>query len=190
MDEDRKELEQEAPEGGAGSDVEGQEDLGGEEWDQARALETIRQQRASEKALEKALKEAKGQLTKLEAAEKKRQQSEMDEVERLKTERDELASRLQALEQEREELILRSAVEREASKLGFHDPADAFGLADLADVQVDGGEVDGVEKALKALAKARPYLLRTVEKPDIDSGKKGGGKQEPDRAGIARRFGI
>ena len=180
-----------APEAGAetGDQVQvGPDD--GEEFDKARALETIRQQRESERSLEKALKETKTQLAKLEAAEKKRAQAEMSETERLQAENQDLVAKLQALEQEREVLILRTAVERQAAAMGFHNPADAYGLADLSGVKLDGGEVSGVEKALKALAKERPYLIKTVEKPDIDGSKKSDGKEAPDRDGIARRFGI
>jgi hypothetical protein len=160
------------------------------EFDQERAMATIRKQRESEKALAQQLKETKATLAKLEAAEKKRQAAELSEVERLQAENQDLAGQLQALEAERETLILRSAVEREASRLGFHNPADAYGLADLSGVQVDDGEVSGVDKALKALAKERPYLIKAVEKPNIDSSAKGDGKREPDKEGIARRFGL
>jgi len=172
-------------------DVEqGQVDLDGEEFDAERALATIRQQRESERDLAKQLREARAELKKAAAAEEKRKRAEMDEVERLRTEAAEKDARLQALEQEMETLILRGAVERTAAALGFHNPEDAYGLADLAEITIEDGEVSGVEKALKALAKARPYLIKSVEKPDVNSAARGGGKQEPDQAGIARRFGI
>ena len=195
MSEGKKELE--GPEAGTEQDVSaqgGQDDNNnnnnGDEFDPERALQTIRAQRESEKALEKALKEAQGKLAKLEAAEKKRAQAEMSEVERLTAQNKELAETLQALEQERQTLILRSAVERAAAALGFHNPADAYGLADLSGVEVDNGEVSGVDKALKALAKQRPYLIRAVEKPEIDSSKRSEGKQAPNRTNIKQRFGI
>ena len=187
MDEETK-----TPEVGAetGDQVRAGPDGGDEDFDKARALETIRQQRESERSLEKSLKEAQARLAKMEAEEKKRAQAELSETERLQAENQELAAQLQALAQERETLILRTAVERAAAALGFHNPADAYGLADLSGVEVDGGEVSGVDKALKALVKERPYLIKAVEKPDIDGSKKSDGKKQQDRDGIARRFGI
>ena len=117
------------------------------------------------------------------------------------SEQERLQKRLAELEQEHtqvladmEALRLRHAVERAASKLGFRNPEDAYQLADLSGVQIgEDGAVEGVEAALKALAKERPYLLRQQENgqgASIDATQSGKGKTEPDLEALQRRFGI
>lgn len=57
--------------------------------------------------------------------------------------------------------MIRNAVVLAATRANFHDPEDAFRLADLEGVQIgEDGRVSGVEEALKALAKAKPHLVR------------------------------
>ena len=115
------------------------------------------------------------------------------------SEQERLQKRLVELEQEHaqvlaemEALRLRHAVERAASKLGFRNPEDAYQLADLSGVAInEDGTVEGIEAALKALAKERPYLLRQEGSGgDIDATRGGRGKQEPDLEALRRRFGI
>jgi uncharacterized phage infection (PIP) family protein YhgE len=158
-----------------------------EEFDKERAMATIKKLRGFEKD-NKALKK---QLSTYEAAKKKRQEEEMSELEK--------AQKLLAEEkQSREELEtnftssnIQHAVELTAAKMDFQNPEDAYRLADLSEVEItDEGKVEGVEKALKDLAKSRPYLIKGKSKaPDIDA-KSGGGKTKVDDEAIARRFGL
>jgi hypothetical protein len=63
-------------------------------------------------------------------------------------------------ERERQDLVLERTVERQASKLGFADPADALGLLDRNALEFEAdGNPRNVEAQLQALAKAKPYLL-------------------------------
>jgi DNA repair exonuclease SbcCD ATPase subunit len=147
-------------------------------------------------ALQGANRESADRRKKLEAfekAEQDRAKKDLSEVERLKGQVAELDKRARELEAERETMIIRSAVERAATALGFHSAEDAYQLADLSGVEIDeDGKVSNVDQALKALVKARPYLVRVVDKPDTNAGATGGGKKpgEPDEERLRRKYGI
>ena len=102
--------------------------------------------------------------------------------------------------------IVRAAVMIEAARLGFHDPADAFALADLSAVEIDdeSDDVTGVDDALKELAKRKPHLVKAEDstngngkhkptKPDTNAGNKGGNKAgdlQVDEEAIRRKYSI
>lgn len=114
-------------------------------------------------ALAEANKEAATRRKKLEAYEKaeaERKQAEMTEIERAQAAVKEMQQRVEAAQQERNGVILRSAIIAEASRLGFLDPQDAQRMLDADAVTIEAGQVQGVEAALKTLAEAKPYLLR------------------------------
>lgn len=72
-----------------------------------------------------------------------------------------------------------SAIETEARKAGFADPADAHVFMDIDGIEVDeSGKVKGVESLVKELAKNKPYLLAAPNPA------KGNG-QNPNAAGVA-----
>lgn len=50
-----------------------------------------------------------------------------------------------------------------STKHQWLDPDAALRLADLSDVEIDGGKVEGLDDALDALAKAKPYLLKKAD---------------------------
>lgn len=50
----------------------------------------------------------------------------------------------------------------------FKNPAKAFKLLDLDDVEIVDGEVEGLDEAIKALAKSDPYLLVSKDEDDED----------------------
>ena len=63
--------------------------------------------------------------------------------------------------QKANERVIRSEIVSIASQLGFADTKDAYALIDKSKFQVsDDGEIEGIEAALKALAKAKPYMLK------------------------------
>jgi hypothetical protein len=131
----------------------------------------------SEREKSKGVSDKLKKLAELEAAEAKRAEKDLSEAQKA-------SARLAEIERERDELAeklattrIRSAVEVQASALDFKNLKHAYLLADLSDVEIDeDGEVTGVEAALKALAKAEPYLLKAAgEKkgaPELDSGRK------------------
>lgn len=115
-------------------------------------------------ALKRANREAaerRKKLEELEAGEAKRREAEMSEAERLKAQAAAAEQRLQVMEKALSESRIRQAVTVAASGLAFVDADDAYRLADLSGVTIDeAGTVSGVDGALKALAKAKPHLLR------------------------------
>jgi hypothetical protein len=93
------------------------------------------------------------------------------------------------LSQERTELLIRSAVVAEASKLGFVDPSDAYRLIDLAKVKVsDAGAVEGVAQELDGIAKGKPYLLGRSNVGATNPAR-GGAQGETDADRRERLFG-
>ncbi len=148
-------------------------------------------------ALKKANAEAAERRKKLKAfeeAEQKRKDAELSDKERLERQ---LVAAQQAQEEAEamvNDVLLRTAVDRAAAKAGFIDPEVAYQLADLSGVEIgEDGEVAGVEKALKGLAKDKPYLLKQEgsQQLDINAGKGGKGKGgQADLEAIKRRFGL
>lgn len=89
-------------------------------------------------------------------------------------------------------------------KIKFKDPKVAFRLLDLEEVDVDeDGDVDGLEDAIKALAKKAPYLLVDDEKDEDDeddeqprrrkTGQRTGGgrgKGKPNETALRKKYNI
>jgi hypothetical protein len=123
-------------------------------------------------ALKKANKEAAERRKKLDAYEKAeadRKTAELSETDRLKAERDDLSKSLTTAQADIRSERAAHAVELVALALDFHDPDDAMRPEVLAAVEFDeDGRVDrtSVEKALKALAKAKPHLVAQSDGQD------------------------
>jgi hypothetical protein len=71
--------------------------------------------------------------------------------------------------------ILKAAFSTEAGKLGAQFPEDAHLLVDLSEFEVEGGKVDGVEEAVKALVDSGrlPIKISKQKAPDINAGTGG-----------------
>jgi regulator of replication initiation timing len=117
-----------------------------EKFDSERAMRTIRAQREEFKTLK----------AELEAIKLKAEREKLSETERLTAERDELKAKLAQAEQTANERALKGDIILNAAKLGFNDPADAWAMIDR------GTLGDNIEEALTALAKSKPYLLKTT----------------------------
>lgn len=99
-------------------------------------------------------------------------QSKIDEAERAKlgdlekAQKDAGKYQQQALElqQQLQEMTLRSAIKDAAGKLGFNDPEDALMLLlRSGDLEFDeDGTPKNADKLLKALAENKPYLLKAA----------------------------
>jgi len=115
----------------------------------------LKKERAAAKSLpmlEKELKEFK-------AKEEKARKEQMTKEESLTTDLVQSQAIRDQLKAENDQLRISNAVEREAAKLRFTDPVDALQLLPKGSLKVEGDEVVGAAEALKALAKAKPYLL-------------------------------
>lgn len=147
-------------------------------------LETARRQAA---AREKRLAE-------LETAETQRAQAQLSESERLKAQLAEATAAADAARAQARDTAIRSAVTLAATRAGFLDPADVLALADLSAATVDdSGTVTGIDEAIKALAKARPYLLKpatsnigTPQRPDATRRQTPGGTPPEPPAPLIR----
>ena len=127
-------------------------------------------------------KEAASWRTKLrqaEETEEQRRRSEMTELEKLKADLEaERQARAQA-ETQRTQQLLRTQVISAAAKAGLNDPEDAVRMLDTSEMTVaDDGTVDGLEQALGALLKAKPYLIKSTS-GTISPTNPAGGQQRP-----------
>ena len=121
-------------------------DLGLEKADDLKAL--VSDYRAAQDA----------QLSELEKANRRAEALEAEKA-RIAQEKDQLAATMRTDR-------IRHALEIEAARQGYNDPADAYSLIDLGTIKVgEDGAIAGVEEALKELTKAKPYLLKSGTPP-------------------------
>lgn len=117
------------------------------------------------KEINERLKAAEKRAAELETADKQRQKAALSEVDRLKAEAAEAKALADKHAGKVRELSLRQVFrdEAEAQKLKFataQAAADAFALLDAEGIEInEDGNVKGMDKALKELAKLRPYLF-------------------------------
>jgi hypothetical protein len=119
-------------------------------------------------ALQLELKEARRQTAKyrtelraLQEAEETRQRAEMSDLEKAKADLEAARAAQAKAEGEARERLINSALINAAAKANFSDPADAVKLIDAGALEVaDDGAVIGADKAIEALAKEKPYLLK------------------------------
>jgi len=105
-------------------------------------------------------------LTAYEEAERKAQEAQLSEIERVNKQRADLQSEKDALATELQETRVHQAVERYANKLNFVVPAEMVArLMDWADIEYENGRPTNVEKLLEKLAKSAPDLIRKQEAP-------------------------
>ena len=135
--------------------------------------------------LRKALKAANAEsmsrrkrLEELEAAEEERKAAQLSEIDKALKAKADAETRAQAAEERMRTAAIRNAVVLAATRANFHDAEDAFRLADLEGVQIgDDGKVSGVEEALKALAKAKPHLVRQAASASGEINSTAAGRQ-------------
>jgi hypothetical protein len=114
----------------------------------------------SERTLSKDGKAALSQLKVLQEAEAKRKTDEMSELDKTKAEKVAAEDKALKAQQELQTERVKSAVLAVAVKMSFIDPQDAYTLIDIATLETsDDGKLTGVDEALKALVKAKPYLV-------------------------------
>jgi len=83
----------------------------------------------------------------------------------------------EAAQQRVNETLIRAAFIEAASKAGFANPKDAYSLADKVGVKLnEAGEVEGVEKAVKALEGRLPLAQKPAPSTDGGVGSGSGGK--------------
>lgn len=119
---------------------------------------------AFEAELKRARREAakfRTELRALQEADETRKREEMGDLE--KTQADLAAAKVAqaAAEAESRERLISSALINAAAKANFSDPADAVKLIAAREFEIaDDGAVIDADKAIEALAKEKPYLLK------------------------------
>lgn len=146
-----------------------------EDFDKARAMETIRKLRASEKERAAELKAGREAAAKLKELEDK----DLGEKERLQKQLDEANARATKLEAQHREIRLHSEIERAARKLGAVDEEAVIALLDKGQLELDDdGKPTNAEKVVKDLLEKRSYLksdgTKTKGEP-IPNTPRGGG---------------
>jgi chromosome segregation ATPase len=127
----------------------------GDDFDKDRALATIRKLREEQKTAKTQLKE----LEALKADQKKREDAEKSEAERLKEQIAEAERKATEAQRKLTQTQNRIAIERAAAKAGAADPDDVFRLLSADDFETDDdGNVTNAEKLVEALLKNKPYL--------------------------------
>jgi len=152
------------------------------------------------KALKAANAEAanrRKQLDAFEQAEQARKEAEMSEVEKALKRATDAEAALETERSARQAATLKHAVAVAAIAAGFHNPDDAWAFLPQGAVTLgDNEQAQGVEDALKELAKAKPYLVKSAQQApppgaDPDASKRGlQGKARPDQAAVAAKYGI
>jgi len=103
--------------------------------------------------------EYRRRLRELEQAVKQHEEAKLSETERLQRRLAELEKERALWERERQERVLRYETMLAASRLGIVDPEAAYRLLDLSQLEFDeDGRPKNLEKALRELLRARPYL--------------------------------
>jgi len=92
---------------------------------------------------------------------------------------------------EQNEQLLKAEVRVQAAGLSFIDPDEAYLLADLGEVEAED-RAKGVKKALEALAKAKPHLIKTAGGPGSPPNEPKRSKADQDAAidAYAEKYGI
>lgn len=124
---------------------------------------------AMKRALKKANKEAEKarlKMREIEEAETARKEAELSEIERAQKSAEKARAERDAAHDHLKQWRVRHAVEIAARDAKFHDPADAYLLADLSEIEVDDeGLVTGVTEVVAALAESKPHLIQQTSAP-------------------------
>ena len=131
-----------------------------EPFDKVRAMATIRTLREQEKLAKTQAKE----LETLRAQVKQQADAQLSEADKLRAKVSDLERQAADRERERQERIVRYEVMLAAQKMNLVDADAAYRLLDLATLEFgEDGSVKDIEKALKELVKARPYLVKPTQ---------------------------
>lgn len=129
---------------------------------------------------------------------------QMTEAERVQAELQDAKERAERAERERDQAqseaqdrLLRAAFLAEAGRRGAKHPDDAFKLAELTNVTIDGGKIEGVADAVQALIDGgRLPLTGKQQAPPLDggagSGERPGSKVRltPEQVDSAQKMGL
>ena len=130
------------------------------------------------------------QLEAYEQAEAQRKQESMSELEKAQAALAELEKRAADAERGRKQALLEKAVIAKAGALRFNNAEDAIRFLDPEKLEIgDDGQVIGLDEALRAIAKDRPYLLQQPGQVGATNPGRGGAEGETAAQKRARLWG-
>jgi hypothetical protein len=133
----------------------------------------VRRLNAENKARREELEAAQARLREIEDKDK-------SELEIVKRDFEEYKSKHESSEQRIQDLLVENAfLKLDRDKYNWHDPDDVIDKIRKDVTITDDGEVDGLEDAVKALAKSKPYLLKKKAEDGEEGDDKG--KRRPPR---------
>lgn len=136
--------------------------------------------RAALKAANKEAAERRKKLDDIEAQATARKEQELTEAQKAAARAEKAEQALQALNDRHRKTTINSAIRLAARNAGFVDPEDAVLLVDRSGLDIDDNDnVDGVETAIKALAKTKPHLLATPKPTAPNINANSGGAPAP-----------
>jgi hypothetical protein len=138
--------------------------------------------RAALKTANKEAADRRKKLEEIESNEAKRKESELTEVQKAAKRAEVAESDLKTVKERYRTNAIRNEIKLYAQNAGFVDTEDAIALADLSSVDFDetSDKVSGAKEAIDALAKAKPHLLKTPERPAAPNiNSTGGGPRPP-----------
>lgn len=147
-------------------------------------VEELRKENAKRRADNKALAQQVEELTRFK---QEIEDANKSEVEKLTSANKELEQKLVAEQAAVRETAIAASVKLEASKQGAVDPDAVYRLIDLSMIEFDDRGVKGVDKAVKALLKDKPYLVSNAEDTAPPPVPGAGGapiKGAPDKSGF------
>lgn len=158
-----------------------------EDFDKPRAMKLIRKLRTEIKDGGKLTKAQADQLASFEKAEKKKEDAEKTEIQKLTDERDALTEKNTTLTASLQEERIGRAIELEAYIMGFADPKDAYHLItanspDAIKYDPEKNIVKGHKKLLEELGEEKPYLISEEPTKKRTPRRKDGKKIESDKA--------
>jgi hypothetical protein len=122
-----------------------------------RALDAERNAR---KAADDSARAAAARVAELEAELKKRDDEKLSETDKLRKQLADAEAKTTDAEKRAADTVTRSTIEREAGKLRFADPEDAWGLLDATLIEYGkDGKPTNARALLEDLAKRKPYLV-------------------------------
>jgi len=130
-------------------------------------------------------------LAAIEEANKSDEQKRDEALETAQAAQEALKSENARLAQEAKSAQIKSAVVAKAVAMDFQDPSDAYQMLDTGKLELaDDGTVAGLEEALDALGKAKPYLLRQQPKLSATNPARSSQEGEDDADRRARLYGV
>jgi len=166
------------PDTNTGDTGEDGDDEPGDDFDKDRALRTIQKLRANEKAARERERAAAKERDELRARQKKSDDEQLSETERLRARAAELEAAAVAKDRELQDTRNRAAVERAAAKVGVMDPEDVHRLLNASEFEHDdNGNVTNAEKLVTSLLKAKPYLAGKANASGVPGTPRSNGTQ-------------